>query len=74
MSSMLSALYGLAEQVRARLRSDTGLEAIEYALLAALVAVVVIAAVTLLNPSMGNAFNTIGQRVNDAANAITLPN
>ncbi len=70
MSSLFAALYALAEPVRARLRSEHGLEAIEYALIAALVAVVVIAAVGLLSPSVGNAFNTIGQRVNDAANLI----
>ncbi len=70
MSSLYWALYALTEPVRARLRSEHGLEAIEYALIAALVAVVVIAAVNLLNPSIGNAFNTIGKRVNDAANAI----
>jgi pilus assembly protein Flp/PilA len=70
MSYLLSALHSAVRPLRTRMRSEHGLEAIEYALIAALIAVAVIAAVTLLNPNLSNAFNTIGARVNDAANLI----
>ena len=73
MSSLLSALSALTEQVRSRMRSDDGLEMIEYALIAALIAVVMIAAVNLLDPSVGDAFNTIGNRVEAFANNIQNP-
>lgn len=74
MSSLFSALFVRTEQVRSRLRSDDGLEMIEYALIAALVAVVMIAAVNALNPSVAEAFNTIGNRVEAYANNIAAPN
>lgn len=69
-AALQAVLHALTQPVRSRLASDDGIEAIEYALIAALIAVVVIAAVALLNPALGQAFSTIGSRVNDAANAI----
>lgn len=71
---LLSALSNFTASARARLRSDDGLEAIEYALIAALVAAAVIAAVTALNPNLTNAFTTIGARVSAWATAIGAPN
>jgi Flp pilus assembly pilin Flp len=69
LGNLLSAWYASTEPARDRLRSEDGLETVEWALLAALVAVVIIGAVNLLNPAMGNAFTALGNGVQAAANA-----
>ena len=51
------------------LRSKQGVTAIEYGLIAALIAVAIIAAVTLLGTDLGLTFNTIAS---DLSNATSL--
>ncbi|MGO8866317.1 MAG: Flp family type IVb pilin [Alphaproteobacteria bacterium] len=51
------------------LRSKQGVTAIEYGLIAALIAVAIIAAVTLLGTDLGLTFNTIA---GDLSNATSL--
>ncbi len=51
------------------LRSKEGVTAIEYGLIAALIAVAIIAAVTLLGTDLGLTFNTIA---GDLSNATSL--
>ena len=51
------------------LRSKQGVTAIEYGLIAALIAVAIVAAVTLLGTDLGLTFNTIA---GDLANATSL--
>lgn len=48
-------------------RNDEGATAIEYGLIAALIAVVIIAAVTLIGTNLSNTFNTIATNIGDAA-------
>ena len=69
MVNLLSGWYESTQPARDRLRAEHGLETVEWALLAALVAVVIIGAVGLLNPSMNSAFQAIGDGVQAAANA-----
>lgn len=61
--SALTALQTLAAPLRSRLRSDRGLEAVEYALLAALVAVTIIAAAALLDVGIRDAFTDIQNKL-----------
>lgn len=46
-------------KIQARLRSETGATAVEYGLMVALIAVVVIAAVTLLGQNLSALFNNV---------------
>ena len=56
----MSHLYvGLRESIRKFAADASGATAIEYGLIAALVGVVVIGALTLLGPELGNMFNSI---------------
>lgn len=48
------------------LRDEEGVTAIEYALIAALIAVVIIAAVTLVGEEVSQTFTTIGNTLQDA--------
>lgn len=61
--TLLSTLHLLTAPMRARLRSDDGLEAVEYALIAALIAVVVIGAVTTLGTNISAVFNQIATTI-----------
>lgn len=70
MTSVLSALQALVQPVRDRLKSDNGIEAIEYALIAALLSAIVVAVVALLNPSMTNIFTAIAAQLQSAATSI----
>lgn len=45
-------------------KDESGATAIEYGLIAALIAVAIIAAATLLGGSLGNLFNNIGNKLN----------
>lgn len=45
-------------------KDESGATAIEYGLIAALIAVAIIAAATFLGGSLGNMFNSIGTRLN----------
>ncbi len=49
----------LRESIRTFVADSSGATAIEYGLIAALVGVVIIGALTLLGPELGNMFNSI---------------
>jgi pilus assembly protein Flp/PilA len=51
------------------LRDDSGATAIEYGLIAALIAVAIIAAATTLGGNLGTLFNNIGNRLDN----VTVP-
>lgn len=67
MASVHSALLALTRPVRDRLRSDRGIEAIEYALIAALLAAIIVAVIAFLQPSMNNIFSAIAAQLEAAA-------
>lgn len=70
MFTLLSAITTITEPIRSRLRSEHGIEAIEYALIAALLAAIVVAALALLTPAVDNIFTAIATRLNTAATAV----
>ena len=49
---------------RAFLRDESGATAIEYGLIAALIAVAIIAAVQFVGEELGNTFNAVGNALN----------
>ena len=62
---MITTYEFLATWLRARFAdSERGASLVEYALLVALIAVVCIAAVTLLGGNASNKFNSVGQSIN----------
>lgn len=66
MNTVLSALYTrVIQPVKARLKLEEGLEAVEYALIAALLSVVIIAAMTIFNEGLTNAFTDISNTLKD---------
>jgi pilus assembly protein Flp/PilA len=62
---MLLGLYTLKSRLSA-LRNERGASAVEYGLLVALIAVVIIAAVTALGVSLEDIFNEIAGAIGDA--------
>jgi pilus assembly protein Flp/PilA len=61
-TDMLSRIVKLQVKVAA-LRSDRGATAVEYGLMVALIAIVVIVAVTLLGKNLSGLFNTVATSV-----------
>lgn len=59
---MLSRLVKFQNKVAA-LRSDRGATAVEYGLMVALIAIVIIVAVTLLGTNLSSLFNTVATKV-----------
>jgi len=59
---MLSALVKFQAKVAA-LRNDRGATAVEYGLMVALIAIVIIVAVTLLGSNLSKLFNTVATSV-----------
>ena len=53
--------------LKARAEEEKGATAVEYALMVALIAVVIIAAVTLVGKAASNQFSTVGSAVNGAS-------
>jgi pilus assembly protein Flp/PilA len=53
----------VSKQLKTCLRDDTGATAIEYGLIAALISVFLIAAITLLGGSLDAAFNTLAAAI-----------
>jgi pilus assembly protein Flp/PilA len=53
--------------LRSRLAEDRGATAVEYALMVALIAVVIIAAVTLIGNSASTKFSDVGSAINGAS-------
>lgn len=56
----------LWKNIQQFLRDEEGVTAIEYALIAALIAVVIIAAVTLVGNEVSDTFNTVGTTLQNA--------
>ena len=54
-------LATIQHEIRRLIRDEEGASLVEYVLLVALIAVVCIAAVTLLGKNASNQFNTVGQ-------------
>jgi pilus assembly protein Flp/PilA len=52
--------------LKLRVEDEIGATAVEYALMVALIAVVIIAAVTFLGQAASNKFSTVGSAVNGA--------
>ena len=70
MAFLYTALLTLIRPLRDRIRGEQGIEAIEYALIAALLAAIVVAVIALLNPSMTNIFQAIANQLQTAATSI----
>ena len=60
---MLTTYEFLASYLRARFEDERGASLVEYALLVALIAVVCIAAVTLLGKNASSKFNSVGNSI-----------
>ncbi|WP_083818687.1 Flp family type IVb pilin [Acidiphilium sp. PM] len=56
----------LQKTVNAFIADESGVTAIEYGLIAALIAVVIIAAVTLVGKDLSNIFNTVATSLSNA--------
>jgi pilus assembly protein Flp/PilA len=56
----------MLDKLRALVQEESGPTAIEYGLIAALVAVAIIAALILLGGALGNIFGYVGNTVNNA--------
>jgi pilus assembly protein Flp/PilA len=57
----------MRKQVYRLLKDEAGVTAIEYGLIAALIAIVIITAVTLVGTSLQTIFNVVGTTLNNAA-------
>ena len=67
---MLQLFTGISTwwaDLRSRLAEDRGATAVEYALMVALIAVVIIAAVTLIGNSASTKFSDVGSAINGAS-------
>ena len=60
---MITSYQFLNAWVKAHIKSERGASLVEYALLVALIAVVCIAAVTLMGKNAGNKFNKVGSSI-----------
>jgi len=65
--SMLSTLVAYAQTHASRLQRDEGLETVEYALIAALIAVVAIGVIQLLGQGVTATFQSILDAINGTA-------
>ncbi|HEY2813096.1 MAG TPA: Flp family type IVb pilin [Acidimicrobiales bacterium] len=61
---MITSYEFLATWLRARFDDEKGASLVEYALLVALIAVVCIAAITLLGNNASSKFNSVGSSIN----------
>ena len=55
------------KKFRSYLRNESGVTAIEYGIIASLIAVVIIAAVTTLGTDLSNIFNTVAENLQNAS-------
>jgi pilus assembly protein Flp/PilA len=60
---MLLGLYGMVQNRLSQLRNEKGASAVEYGLLVALIAVIIIAAVTLLGGNLRDIFNDVADQI-----------
>jgi pilus assembly protein Flp/PilA len=71
MNTVFSALYTrVIRPIKARLRLEDGLEAVEYALIAALLAVVIIGAMSVFGDGLNGIFSDIAARLGTEGQAI----
>lgn len=71
---LAASLHTLGFTVRTRLgREETGATAVEYGIMVALIAVVIIVAVTLLGGNLSRAFNDIATKLPGAPAAPVAP-
>lgn len=61
---MITSFEFLANWLRARVNEERGASLVEYALLVALIAVVCIAAISLLGTSASSKFSTVANSIN----------
>jgi Flp pilus assembly pilin Flp len=76
MNTVLSALHArVIQPIRSRLRLtlEDGLEAVEYALIAALLSVVIIGAMAIFNEGLTDAFESIRDTLQDPAADLPAP-
>ena len=66
MKSLAIKAHMLMIQKRAELQSDRGATAVEYGLLVALIAVVIIVAVIFLGGQLSGVFNDVGESISSA--------
>ena len=59
------SLFNFRKKTLGFLRDDEGASAIEYAIIAGLIAVAIIAGATLLGENVGELFDDIGERIGD---------
>lgn len=71
MLNLFAALTVLAQPIRARLQREDGLEAIEYALIAALLSAILVGVIATLGTDITEIFTAIGARLDDAGSTIT---
>ena len=64
MRDMIEFLNGLYVRLTTHEEKDEGQGLVEYALILALVAIVVIAALIILGPAIGNVFNKVSTNLN----------
>ncbi len=60
---MLKSLVAVQNSVASRLRSDRGVTAVEYGLLVALIAAVIVGIVIVVGHQVSNAFNTVSSNM-----------
>lgn len=60
---MLLGLYEMLQSRLQQVRNETGASAVEYGLLVALIAVVIIAAVTLLGGNLADIFQSVADAI-----------
>ena len=60
---MLLGLYEMLQSRLQQVRNETGASAVEYVLLVALIAVVIIAAVTLLGGNLADIFQSVADAI-----------
>ena len=71
MNTVLATLYArVIWPVRQRLTPETGLEAVEYALIAALLSVVIIGAMAIFGPGLTGIFQDIATRLGNEGNVV----
>jgi pilus assembly protein Flp/PilA len=63
LSFLLSALLGIVSGTKSRLESEKGATAVEYGLLVALIAAVIITIVATLGGQINTAFNTVSSQL-----------
>lgn len=63
---MLQQLQALVQYLNVRFKRDEGVTAIEYGLIAALIAVVIIVAVILVGTNLSSTFSYVGDHVKPA--------